>query len=62
MATGWAESEAGELIEASERPGPRFVVGVQCHPERSESTPAGFDRLWQAFVDACGRTADARAD
>jgi putative glutamine amidotransferase len=53
VATGWAESEAGELIEAFEQSGPRFVVGVQCHPERSESTPAGFDALWRAFVEAC---------
>jgi gamma-glutamyl-gamma-aminobutyrate hydrolase PuuD len=53
VATGWAASEAGELVEAFERPGPRFVLGVQCHPERSESTPAGFAALWQAFVDAC---------
>ncbi len=53
VATGWAASEAGELIEAFERPGSRFVVGVQCHPERTESTPAGFESLWRAFVDAC---------
>jgi len=53
VATGWAASEAGELIEAFERPGSRFVVGVQCHPERTESTPGGFEALWRAFVDAC---------
>jgi putative glutamine amidotransferase len=53
IATAWAESEVGELIEAFERPGPRFVVGVQCHPERSESTPAGFESLWRAFIEAC---------
>jgi len=53
VATGWAASEAGDLVEAFERPGSRFVVGVQCHPERTESTPAGFEALWQAFVDAC---------
>ena len=58
VATGWAESEAGELVEAFEGPGPRFIVGVQCHPERTESTPAAFAALWQAFVDACG---DSRA-
>jgi gamma-glutamyl-gamma-aminobutyrate hydrolase PuuD len=57
VATGWTESEAGELIEAFERPGPRFVVGVQCHPERSESTPAGFEALWRAFIEACRQTA-----
>ena len=53
VATGWAASEAGELVEAFEGSGSRFVVGVQCHPERTESTPAGFEALWQAFVDAC---------
>jgi putative glutamine amidotransferase len=53
IATAWAESEVGELIEAFERPGPRFVVGVQCHPERCESTPAGFESLWRAFIEAC---------
>ena len=53
VATGWAASEAGDLVEAFERPGSRFVVGVQCHPERTESTPAGFEALWQAFVEAC---------
>jgi putative glutamine amidotransferase len=53
VAIGWAESEAGELVEAFEGPGPRFVVGVQCHPERTESTPAAFETLWQAFVAAC---------
>jgi putative glutamine amidotransferase len=53
VATGWAASEAGDLVEAIEGPGARFVVGVQCHPERTESTPAGFEALWQAFVDAC---------
>jgi putative glutamine amidotransferase len=53
IATGWAASNAGDLIEAFERPGSRFVVGVQCHPERTESTPIGFEALWRAFVDAC---------
>jgi putative glutamine amidotransferase len=53
VATGWAGSEAGDLVEAFERPGSRFVVGVQCHLERTESTPAGFEAVWQAFVEAC---------
>jgi putative glutamine amidotransferase len=57
VASGWATSEAGDLVEAFERPGSRFVVGVQCHPERTESTPAGFEALWQAFVDACREAA-----
>jgi gamma-glutamyl-gamma-aminobutyrate hydrolase PuuD len=51
--TGWADSSLGELVEAFEDPGGRFVVGVQCHPERRESTPPAFEGLWRAFVDAC---------
>jgi putative glutamine amidotransferase len=58
VAMGWAASDAGDLIEAFERPGSRFVVGVQCHPERTESTPAGFEALWRAFVDACWMARD----
>jgi putative glutamine amidotransferase len=54
-ATAWAESEAGELIEAFEAADGRFVLGVQCHPERTESTPPAFERLWGAFVEACRR-------
>jgi gamma-glutamyl-gamma-aminobutyrate hydrolase PuuD len=56
IATAWADSEAGELIEAFEGPGDRFVVGLQCHPERTESTPAGFEALFARFVDACRRS------
>jgi putative glutamine amidotransferase len=54
-ATAWAESPVGDLIEAVEATDGRFVVGVQCHPERIESTPPAFERLWAAFVDACRR-------
>ncbi len=61
VATGWAASEAGDLVEVFEGSGSRFVVGVQCHPERTESTPAGFEALWQAFVDACRPPARAGA-
>ena len=43
----------GELVEAFESPDGRFLVGVQCHPERTESTPEAFERLWAAFVEAC---------
>jgi putative glutamine amidotransferase len=55
VATAWADSPAGELVEALELPGERFVVGVQCHPERTESTPAAFERLWQSFIEASAR-------
>lgn len=49
-----ASSAAGEIVEALETRGPsgRFVVGVQCHPERTESTPPAFERLFSVFVDA----------
>ena len=36
-----------------------FRMAVQCHPERTESTPKAFDRLFAFFVDACrGPAAD----
>lgn len=44
-----------EIVEGLEAPGDRFIVGVQCHPERAESTPPAFERLWTAFVEACRR-------
>jgi putative glutamine amidotransferase len=55
IASAWAASSAGELVEGleSEAGSGRFVVGVQCHPERTESTPDAFERLWRVFVDAC---------
>jgi gamma-glutamyl-gamma-aminobutyrate hydrolase PuuD len=51
-AVGWASSEAGRLVEALETRGSRWVVGVQCHPERTESTPDEFEGVWAAFVRA----------
>ena len=48
----WADSSAGRLIEGLEAPGGRFVVGVQCHPERTESTPAAFENVFDAFIQA----------
>ncbi|MGH2466245.1 MAG: gamma-glutamyl-gamma-aminobutyrate hydrolase family protein, partial [Candidatus Limnocylindrales bacterium] len=42
-----------QLVEALESVDPeRFVVAVQCHPERIESTPPAFARLFGAFVEA----------
>ncbi len=52
IASGTASSPAGEIVEALETREGRFVVGVQCHPERSESTPPAFDRRFSVFVDA----------
>lgn len=53
----------GELVEAVETTDPdRWLVGVQCHPERTESSPPVFERLWSAFVAACAtRASDRRA-
>ena len=51
-AAAWADSAAGPLVEGLEGDDERFVVGVQCHPERTESTPAEFERLFGAFVQA----------
>ncbi len=53
VASAWASSPAGDLVEGFEAADGRFVLGVQCHPERQESTPAEFERLWSVFVDAC---------
>ena len=49
----YATSALGELVEGAETRGGRFVIGVQCHPERQDSTPAAFERLFRVFVDAC---------
>jgi putative glutamine amidotransferase len=51
-AAAWADSAAGPLVEGLEGVHERFVVGVQCHPERTESTPPEFERLFAAFVKA----------
>lgn len=52
VAAAWADSSAGPLVEGLEAPGSRFVVGVQCHPERTDSTPAAFENVFGAFVRA----------
>ncbi|MFL5726230.1 MAG: gamma-glutamyl-gamma-aminobutyrate hydrolase family protein [Chloroflexota bacterium] len=59
-AAAWADSPAGPLIEGIEAADGRFVVGVQCHPERTESTPAAFERLFAGFVAAAAARAGAR--
>ena len=53
VANAWASSPAGDLVEGIEAADGRFVFGVQCHPERHESTPREFERLWAVFIDAC---------
>jgi putative glutamine amidotransferase len=51
-ASAFADADGFVIVEGLERPGPRFVVGVQCHPERRASTPAAFEALFDAFVEA----------
>jgi putative glutamine amidotransferase len=50
----------GELVEALESTGGPFRMAVQCHPERTESTPRAFERLFAFFVDACRGPANRR--
>jgi putative glutamine amidotransferase len=50
--------DTGELVEGVESTDPdRWLVGVQCHPERTESSPPVFERLWASFVIACAERA-----
>lgn len=46
-----ARSEDG-VIEALERPGDPFTVGVQCHPESLAAVDARFQKLFDDFVEA----------
>lgn len=51
-------AHTGELVEGVESTDPdRWLVGVQCHPERTESSPPVFERLWASFVTACAERA-----
>jgi putative glutamine amidotransferase len=51
-AVGWAPSEFGRLVEALEGRDEHWVMAVQCHPERTDSTPVEFEGVWEAFVRA----------
>lgn len=46
------------IIEALESPAHRWVLGVQCHPEREDETPRAFARLFQRLVERAGMEAD----
>lgn len=52
LASGSSSSRAGDIVEALETPSGRFVLGLQSHPERTDSTPAAFERVWRFFVGA----------
>jgi putative glutamine amidotransferase len=56
----WGTSPVGELVEAFEAPDGPFRVGVQCHPERTDSSPRELERLFAFFVDACRGPLTAR--
>ena len=60
VASATSTSPVGELVEALETRAGRFVVGVQSHPERTESTPPAFERLFAVFVDSCRGAANSR--
>ena len=52
-AAAFADSLAGPIIEAFEATAGPWRIAVQCHPERTESTPRAFEALFAAFVEAC---------
>ena len=56
-AVGWAASSQGRIVEGLEGRGDRWIVAVQCHPERTDSTPTEFEGLFEAFVRACREAA-----
>jgi putative glutamine amidotransferase len=60
VANAFASSPLGELVEGLEAADGRFLIGVQCHPERQESTPTAFRRLFSVFVDAARGPASRR--
>jgi putative glutamine amidotransferase len=55
-ASGIAPHAQGDLVEALEATDQdKWILGVQCHPERTESSPAEFAKLWDAFITAAKR-------
>jgi putative glutamine amidotransferase len=53
VATASASHGGEELVEALESRDPdRWLIGVQCHPERTESSAPVLERLWSALVAA----------
>ena len=51
-----AIGDGRELVEALEAIDGRWLVAVQFHPERTDSTPPEFERLFVAFVEEARRT------
>jgi putative glutamine amidotransferase len=53
-ASGLVRHGEHDLVEALEADEGRWLMAVQCHPERRDSSPTELDRLWEAFVEAAG--------
>lgn len=54
-----AEHDGVELVEALESiDDDRWLVGIQCHPERTDTSPPVTEQLWTAFVAACAAAGD----
>jgi putative glutamine amidotransferase len=58
VAVAWAESPVGPVVEVLEGRGGWWIAAVQCHPERTDSTPPAFERLFAAFVEAAAAADD----
>lgn len=53
VASAIADRDGTPLVEGLEARDPdRWLIGVQCHPERTESSPLVLERLWSAFTAA----------
>ena len=62
LATASARHGGVELIEALESRDPdRWLIGIQCHPERTESSSPVLERLWAAFVAAARDRSEHRS-
>jgi gamma-glutamyl-gamma-aminobutyrate hydrolase PuuD len=59
--TAWAYSEAGRLVEGLESRDARWILALQCHPERTDSTPGELDGIWTDFVAAASAARARRA-
>ena len=55
-AAAFAPAADGELVEAVEALDGRWLVGVQFHPERTQTTPPAFEHVFAAFVEAARRS------
>jgi putative glutamine amidotransferase len=52
VASAWTTDDIPPLIEGLESMDDRFLFAIQCHPERTDSTPPVLERLFEALVDA----------